>query len=408
MQAANRSVASLLISLTLFLGVALLLATSFFLVFAASLPLFASESVDAQGLILGVSFGFLTVILSAATFFCFQKYLDQPAAEKDIRTRLTGKSLAALLVGTGAALSAGYFAADVETLNWLALPILTIPAVILPIITLAGLGAQHIQLGPCWRAWGIFGLGMTVGPLLILVIEVAIVVFFFIVIILFVAAQPELTAELQSLASKLRLVEDDPDAILQIITPYALRPSVIFTLLLFFAGIVPFIEELIKPVGVWLFAGKLDSPAQGFALGALSGAAFSLIETFGSSAQVSDWAGLLTGRIGTSLLHITSSALMGWGIVLAWKQHQYVKLPLLYLGSSLLHAAWNSAIILFSISFLAAEADSTGFFNFLAPVALGISLLLVMAMLAILIGTNRKLNKAEQPSLSRFTESPPA
>jgi RsiW-degrading membrane proteinase PrsW (M82 family) len=183
---------------------------------------------------------------------------------------------------------------------------------------------------------------------------------------------------------------------------------VIATALVFFAGIVPFIEELIKPIGVWLFASRLDSPAQGFALGALSGAAFTLIETFGSSAQVSEWVSLLTGRIGTSLLHITSTALMGWGITLVWKQRQYVKLFLLYLGSCLMHAAWNGTVILYSLSIIATEADSSDTFGALMPVTFGISILLVLVMFVILTTTNRKLNKTETPALPNSTESLPA
>ena len=100
-------------------------------------------------------------------------------------------------------------------------------------------------------------------------------------------------------------------------TTFTGLPGVIVTVLLYISVLVPAIEEIFKPIGVWLFARRLQSAAQGFALGALSGAGYALIETIGvSGQQTGEWASLLFSRIGTGLLHITTSALVGAAIVL--------------------------------------------------------------------------------------------
>ena len=79
--------------------------------------------------------------------------------------------------------------------------------------------------------------------------------------------------ELAALANQVRAVQENPQALVELFAPYLLKPGSIIAVLSFVSVIVPFTEELLKPIGVWLFAGKLESPAQGFALGALSGEA---------------------------------------------------------------------------------------------------------------------------------------
>src|SRR6185436_18726994 len=125
---------------------------------------------------------------------------------------------------------------------------------------------------------------------------------------------------LQALSQKIMLLGPQSEAARDLLSPFLTRPGVISVALVYIAILVPALEEIFKPLGVWLLAGKLDSAAQGFTLGALSGAGYALIETIGVTGQQGDWASLLFTRIGTGLLHITTSALMGAAIVLAWRE----------------------------------------------------------------------------------------
>ena len=61
--------------------------------------------------------------------------------------------------------------------------------------------------------------------------------------------------------------ETNEEVILKLLAPYISNPLVIATVIGYIALIVPLIEELFKPLAVWIFARKIESPAQGFAMG---------------------------------------------------------------------------------------------------------------------------------------------
>ena len=355
-------------------------------------------------MILGTVFVAEAVILCLAAFFCIQKYMNRASAEVQARFKMPVGLMLTLILCAGIPIIVGYFVTGIENINWFALPLLTIPAVLVPIILLLGLGMKSIGLGPRWRVWGIFGMGMTIGPLVLFFMELIILVFIFVIFVLVVASQPDLNRDVQFLAEQIQRVEGEPEALLDLMLPYIFKPQVVALLLMFFSGVAPLVEELFKPLGVWLFAGKLESPAQGFALGALSGGAFALVETFGSSAQAMDWAGLVGARIATGLMHILSTALMGWGIALVWRERKYLMLMLAYSGSFLLHSVWNGNIILYSLSTIAREADPTNPFARLAPITFGIAILLSAIMLVILVYANRKLRQRTSPAQTEIPE----
>jgi uncharacterized membrane protein YiaA len=166
--------------------------------------------------------------------------------------------------------------------------------------------------------------------------------------------------------------------------------------LAYIAILVPALEEIFKPLGVWLLAGKLESPAQGFALGALSGAGYALIETIGVSNQTVEWASLLFSRIGTGLLHITTSALMGAAIVLAWRERRYLRLIGTYFLVVLLHGLWNTFAMLFTFSGLAELIGQSGFLSTLQPVMIITMSILAIGLFAILVIFNRKMRNSVQ------------
>jgi len=393
LQPANRSISALLISVSLFLCAGLLFVTAVLTALTAFLPLFSGKNIQAQGTIIGCAFGFEAMILFAATYFCFQKYNRSDSVDLQLQPLIKNWQALFLIIGSALAFTVGYLVEKIDLVNWLMLPILTIPAVVLPILLILSLGVRNIQLGPRWRAWGIFGLGMTLGPILLVFIEIFSLFVIIVLVITYLMSQPGLTSQLQSLSNQLNHVQGNPQAILNLLMPYALNTKVIMIVLLFIAGFVPFTEELIKPIGVWIFANKLDSPAQGFALGVLSGAAYGLVETLGSSGQTTLWAPLLFTRIGTSLLHITTTGLMGWGIALAFKQRQYLKLLLLYLCSAALHGSWNASVILYSYSLIAKEQTPVNLLGKLGPYMIAIALCVIVILLLILILINKRFNQ---------------
>jgi hypothetical protein len=169
--------------------------------------------------------------------------------------------------------------------------------------------------------------------------------------------------------------------------------------LIYTALFVPAVEELFKPLGVWLLARKLDSPAQGFALGALSGASYALIETIGVSGQGGEWATLLFTRIGTGLLHITTSALMGAAIVFALRQRRYLRLLATYILAITLHGLWNTSAILYSFSSLAKMLGQTDRLSTIQPITMIAMSVLAAGLLVILLIVNHQMRKTLTPPL---------
>jgi len=369
----------------------------------ALISLLTGETVQAEQTIFFIALGFEGIILSFAAFFSFQKFLNKQAAEQDFVLSIPKVQIAICVLGAGIAILVGSQINAVETINWLFLPVLNILAVVLPLWALLGFGTRRLPLGSRWQVWNVIGLGMTLGPLILIILEVVVVIIAFVGIIIYIVTQPELALEIQRFSQKMMTLDPNSEAALNLIAPYLNRPVVLFSALSYFAIIVPAIEEIFKPIGVWIFIRKLESSAQGFAFGALSGASFALVETFGVSGQTGEWAGLLTSRIGTGILHITTSALMGAAITLAWRERRYFRLIGTYLLVITLHGFWNALAITYSFSTLADVVGQNSTLTTLqGPITIGMGFLAIV-MFAILVISNRKII----PSIRVFSGPPP-
>lgn len=119
-------------------------------------------------------------------------------------------------------------------------------------------------------------------------------------------------------------------------------------LLLAFAAVIgPLIEEAVKPLAVWFLGRRLHSPGEGFALGALSGAGFALLEgLMASSGYASQPVFGLPARLASSMMHITLSAFMGWAIASAFLEKRWVRLVVSYLLCATMHGLWNGSALL--------------------------------------------------------------
>jgi len=287
----------------------------------------------------------------------------------------------------------GYGAVQAPAITWLVLPPVHVLAVSLPVLWVVYLGVRNLPLGSPQRRWGVFGSGLALGPTLTLVAEGMVGLALIILAAIVLASQPGLIDELSSLAEGLSDLDIAPEQAFETLSPYILRPGVILSIFLFTSLIVPMLEEAIKPVGVWLLAGRKMTPAAGFAAGVLSGAGFALFESLVMINGADMWVTLVVARIGTAFVHILTSGLTGWALALAWGRRRYLRLILTYLGAVLIHGLWNSISIMTSFSVLGAieglEVPTmlTTLGN-LAPVGLSI---LAGCALAALLWINHKL-----------------
>ena len=386
---------SLFSSLLFLLGALFFLSISLVMGVSALISLLTGETVQANLTILFLVLGFEGVLLLIATFVSILNFLNNQSAEQNTIFFLSLKQILLCITVTGIAIVIGSLISSNDSLNWIFLPILTIPAVVLPIWLLLSLTARNLSLGTRWQMWNVFGLGMTLGPLILITLEVAVLIVGFVVSIFYVVSQPDLLSELERLSNELVLLGPDSEDAANLVAPYLTRPGVIIGALAYFALIIPALEEIFKPIGVWFFARKLDSQAQGFALGALSGAAFALAETFGVSGQSAEWGVLLFTRIGTGILHITTSALMGAAIVLAWRERRYWQLLRNYILVVSLHGIWNALALTFTFSTLMELFDQQGHLRTIqSPISIGMSLLAV-GMFAFLILYNRRMRDVQ-------------
>jgi hypothetical protein len=212
--------------------------------------------------------------------------------------------------------------------------------------------------------------------------------------------QPALFQEILNLGRIIKL-ETDQEVILKLLAPYISNTTVIAAAIGYIALIVPMIEELFKPIAIWIFARKIESPAQGFAMGLLSGAAFALIESLNASGDGTvGWPVIVSVRAGTSLLHMTASGLVGWGIVSAFRERRSMRFYAAYFAAVAIHGIWNACALGAGLS---AVGESIGkpewLFNFI-PAMLGGMFVIGFGMFAVLIASNRRLkNSPSSPTL---------
>ena len=357
-----------------------------------------SESGDPAGeMISTFAFGFELLVLLVCMWFVFQKAQSREQADLQFKLPFANWQILAVLglIGLSVMLGAAVIYTEVIALAWVVLPFLTLLVIVPPIWIFFGLGTKGIDFGSRWRVFSILGLGMTLAPVTMIVLELIILFVIIIAGTVFLAlSQPDLLQEVAAVGRILQN-ETDQDVILNLVAPYLSSPAVIATLIGYIGFIVPLIEELLKPLGVWLFARKFTSPAQGFAMGMLSGGAFALVESLNASGNGSaEWVVVVSVRAGTSLLHMVASGLVGWGIVSAFQERRYLRLPAAYFCAVAIHGLWNSCAIGMGISSVGESLGRPEWLAAYAPSMLGGLVVLGVGMFVVLLAANRKLSSA--------------
>lgn len=286
-----------------------------------------------------------------------------------------------------------------STLTWLLLPPLGLLAIGLPVWWLIEFTRRKIMVGSQQRSWGLVSFSMLITTPLLMFVEILALFVLVVMFALWISTQPQVMFRLQQLAQQLTIGQPDPEAVLEMFTPYLQNPTVIFVVLLVVAGLVPLIEELLKPLAMWALAGRNLTPAQGFAAGAICGGIFALVESlfYLSNPLGNSWAQLVAGRAGTGILHIATTALLGWAMASAWQKGSYLRLGGTYLLACVLHGLWNGLSVLAGLSGAidGLPMNSMVMQNLgpIASVGLGV---LVISLLFILWWGNRRLR---QPGL---------
>jgi hypothetical protein len=385
---------SILILIVFALSIFVFLLIAFGSGIASVMDLFKNTGDPAGKMIGAFAFGFEAIVLLFCSLFILQKTMGREQADLPFIFPFASWQIIAIIGMVVLSVTVGGVVAytKIAWLGWIVLPILTLLVIALPLWLLFGIGTNGIELGPRWRVFSMIGLSMTVGPLVMIILELALLAGIIIAGLIMIAIQqPLLFQEIIRIGKTLEH-ETNSDVILNLVTPYLTNPLVIATIFGYIAVLVPLIEELLKPLAVWIFATKIESPAQGFAMGILSGAAFALIESLNASGDgTAGWPVIVSVRAGTSLLHMTASGLVGWGIASAFREKRILRFFAAYFTAVIIHGIWNACTIGVGISSIGETIGKPEWLSNFIPALLCGMTVLGVGMLAVLIASNRKL-----------------
>ncbi|MBT3240620.1 MAG: PrsW family intramembrane metalloprotease [Chloroflexi bacterium] len=273
----------------------------------------------------------------------------------------------------------GNWVINSSELAWLLMPPIHMIATILPITWLAIISSRGITPVSFQRFWGSFGGGMMVSPPLAFIFEIIGGLFILLIVVGLISFNPDME---QFFTRTLNQISSAPLGSIQfknLIANIFNSPIVIGASLLFIAVVTPLAEEILKPFGVWLLAGRDLTPKDGWVLGLISGAGFAFFENIWMLTADETWASLVAARGATTIIHLLTSALTGWALATAWQEKKYLKLVAIYLLSVGIHAIWNGGVLLSSLSSVISQSSRLEhapilppFFETLLPYLLGI------------------------------------
>ncbi|MCZ2122151.1 MAG: PrsW family intramembrane metalloprotease [Anaerolineales bacterium] len=378
-------------------GLVVFAAIAFIMGTISVIDLLGEKSQPVVGMIVAFSAGAEFLILLICAWFILQKIMGKETAEQNLQfappawlaSTLIALICIALIFG-----AIGIIAKNIY-LTWVILPAATLFVIIPPLLLFISIGARKLELGAQWRVWGTLGLGLTLSPALMIFLEMLILGLIWLGLALLSSLQPGKLQELQHLG-KLLLDETNESALFFALRNYLTNPRVLIGVFGYLSLLVPMIEELFKPLAVWLFARKIETPAQGFTLGLLSGGAFALIESLNASAEASEtWLVVGIVRAGASLLHILLTGLMGYAIVGAFKEKKIWRLLLTYGAVVAIHGLWNACALSASL-FESGELLGKPEWLFFLPASISGIIALSLGMFILLFIANRKFRSQTQ------------
>ena len=333
---------------------------------------------------------FLGIVILPAVYYSVMRILNKPAIDLPINKIPT----IALIIIWISAVGLELLLQKQASLFILMIP-LNLLTVALPVWILVRIATQGLDAGSNERQWGTITVSMTIVPILIGVAEILMIAIMGIIAIIWISQYPSLLRSIEVLGTRLMYTRN-PDALVRILTPYLLNPTVIIAGLIFFSVFTPLIEEILKPFGVWIGANKVITHQQGFALGALCGGAYALVESLGAlSSNSSAWGLLSIARAGSDLLHIFTAGLMGWALVSAWQERKYLRLGLTYLVVVLIHGMWNALSLASAIGVaIGYMSNPSPWLKSLPVVSIIGLMLLALLNLFVLIRANRILRES--------------
>lgn len=380
-------------ALLAFIGSGLMLVTG-----GLTLLTVPDASVNSQSML---NLGWVTLLVGLlclpAVVGSVRELRGNPAPARPLGRKLFFAASAGMIIWTALVLI--FKPVETSSLAWLLLPPLVVLVAVLPLWWYLEIGRRGFLPEPPARVWSIASFSLVVTLPVILVLELMLFAVIAVLVGFYLGLQPEFSQQLSTLEQMLQDPNLNPQVIDDILMGYLKSPGALAGLLAVIAGIMPILEELLKPLAIWLFAGDRLTPRQGFAAGMVSGACFALWENLTAISAAGDGSGteILIARVGTGLLHIISTGLVGWGMTSFWQSRRYLwRMIGAFILAVTLHGLWNASSIISGFApLLNVSAEAERMVQVSGSVTLGVLVTLIIVNFAILLYANARLRKSQ-------------
>lgn len=334
-------------------------------------------------------------LLNIPSFILAYRVLNGKSVESSIKTdpfRLASLALISLPIW----LVVGQTLVQTRLANIL-LPVFNVLALLIPIWWLVEFGRRKLPSGSPQRNWGLISAGLGLIPLLTILVEALVLIVVILVVFTLLGSDPVWMGKFNHLFLLFSQTENDPEFLASLIKDLLASPLVITTIFVIMGFLMPLIEEMFKPLALWSLRKHIQTPAEGFSAGLIAGACFALVESASIIAQIgagADWSQMVVLRIATSLLHMTTSGLVGWGLISGWTRKKHGRTFLSILAATSIHGLWNSLVISLAlvpvIGSLGGHSSLLNFFSGLGTYAYALLLIFLALFLYVM---NRRLQR---------------
>jgi len=206
------------------------------------------------------------------------------------------------------------------------------------------------------RFWAQFVTGLWVVPLVALVMEILILI-----PTILIVGLGALTSESGRQLLEILTDTGPPSTFLleNNLALITLEPWFMIITLVYFAVLVPIIEEALKTMVVWPWLIRRSSSAQALMGGIIGGSGYALFEAIFLSQQGASWLPIMVGRAGATMMHAFTTGLASWGLAEGFVQKRWNRMIMSYLIAITFHGLWNfSAVaVAFSDNLIAHNSD---------------------------------------------------
>jgi hypothetical protein len=273
-------------------------------------------------------------------------------------------------------------------------PLFHVLAIALPGLFILALVGRALSPGPgasTWRqvvfqwVWG-----AVAAPMLAFTGEIGAGLVLVIAIITALAVMPGGLAQLQEWQEMVQRPDwaDNTRNLTQILA----SPLILGGVFLFLGLLIPLIEEASKSLGVVLMCvWRRPTPKQGWVWGMVSGTSFAIAEgLFNGMLNLPFWGVIVLLRLGATMMHCTTTALVGLGCARSLAKRRPWPGLLMYVISVSLHGLWNALTVMLALTSLAAldlvqQPTMSLLGGTFILIVVGGFLLLTLAMLGLLV-----------------------